>query len=188
MNVNPADISIAHRIGRKPNGRDRRHIIFKLCRRDLVGDIFEACKATKPPFYINTSLTPLRNKILYGLRLLKRKFPTVVKGCRSTPTGEVTVFIRGSVGQAHRRRSSSSASTSGTLSERSDGAQSEPPTVATIRTTNETDDGAEAASSVSTDMVSRRGDRRIIINTKEQLKKFMTEHLSVPLESLAIDW
>ena len=46
-----------------------------------------------------------------------------------------------------------------TSSERSDGAQSESPTdavnVAAIRTTSETDDGAEAASSVSTDIVSR---------------------------------
>ena len=57
-----------------------------------------------------------------------------------------------------------------------------------IRTTSETDDGAEAASSVSTDMFSRRGSRRKIINTKGQLKKFMTDHLSLPLESLALDW
>ena len=97
------------------------------------------------------------------------------------------MFIRRSVGQALRRRSSSSASSSGTLSERSDGAQSESPTVVTIRTTSETDDGAEATSSVPTDMISRRGDQRTIFNSKDQLKKFMTDHLNVPLESLAID-
>ena len=55
LNVGTADISIVHRIGLKLNSRDKRHILFKLCRRDLVGDIFKTCKATKPPFYINTS-------------------------------------------------------------------------------------------------------------------------------------
>ena len=70
MNVNPADISIAHRIGRKPDDRDKRHIFFKLCRRDWMGDIFEAFKVIKPPFYINTSSTHLINEILYGLRFL----------------------------------------------------------------------------------------------------------------------
>ena len=75
MNVDSADISIPDRTGRKPIGRNKRHIIVKLCRRNLVGEIFEAYIATKPPFYINTSLTSLRNKILYGLRLLERNFP-----------------------------------------------------------------------------------------------------------------
>ena len=60
--------------------------------------------------------------------------------------------------------------------------------MATIWTTSETDDGAEAALSASTDMVSRSGDRRIIINAKDQLKKYMTDHLRVLLEPLAIDW
>ena len=77
-------------------------------------------------------------------------------------------------------------STSGTSSERIHCTQSESPTdavnVATNRTTSETVDGAEAASSVS-----RRGDGRIIINTKDQLKKFMFDHLRAPLEPFAID-
>ena len=180
MLFDAADISIAHRTGRKPNRKDKRHIIFKLCRHDLVGDNFEACKATRPPFYINTSLTPLRNKILDGLRLLKRKFPTIVKGCRSTPTGEMRVFIEGSGGRAQRTRSTSSMSTS-MSSGRNEDAQPESPT------TSETD-GGETASSVSTDIVWRRGDRRMFIKSKEQLKKFMTDHLNVSPESLAIDW
>ena len=44
INVNPKDISTAHRIGRKPTGINRRNIIFKLCRLDLVHDIIAACK------------------------------------------------------------------------------------------------------------------------------------------------
>ena len=58
----------------------------------------------------------------------------------------------------------------------------------TDRTTSVTDEGAEAASAVSTDIVSRRGDQRIIFNTNDLLKKFLTDHLSAPLESLAIEW
>ena len=50
-------------------------------------------------------------------------------------------------------------------------------------TTSETDGGELASSAVP-----RRGDRRLIINTKDQLKKFMTDHLNVSLESLNIDW
>ena len=65
-------------------GSDKRNIIFQLGLRDLVQDIFAACKSQKPLFFLNTSLTPLRNKISNALRLLKRKFSTTVKGCKST--------------------------------------------------------------------------------------------------------
>ena len=40
--------------------------------------------------YLVISIMKLRNKILYGLRLLK---PTIVKECRSLPTGDVTVNV-----------------------------------------------------------------------------------------------
>ena len=72
-------------------------------------------------------------------------------------------------------------STSGRSYERNIGAQAESPTNAVNMTTNrtrrETDDGADAASSVSTDIVSKGGDKRIMFNTKDQLKKFVTDHL-----------
>ena len=50
-------------------------------------------------------------------------------------------------------------------------------------TTSETDGGETASSALP-----RSGDRRLIINTKDQLKMFMTDHLNVSLESLNIDW
>ena len=53
LNIAAADISIGRRVERKPCGRNIRHIIFNLSRRDLVGEIFQACKRTRPPFYIN---------------------------------------------------------------------------------------------------------------------------------------
>ena len=84
MNIGETDVSVAHRIGRKPNGTvDRRSIIIKLCRRDLVRDIYSACKELKPSFYVNDSLTPTRSKIAFTIRQLKNKFPDKIKGCRS---------------------------------------------------------------------------------------------------------
>ena len=47
------DISISHRIGHKPTNapaEDKRGIVFRLCRSNLVQAIFNACKRTKPSF------------------------------------------------------------------------------------------------------------------------------------------
>ena len=49
-------------------------------------------------------------------------------------------------------------------------------------------DDAVAEISVSTDMVLRRGDRRLIIDSKKQLKKLMAYHLNTVLESLRNYW
>ena len=93
FNLAVNDISTAHRIGRKPaGGEDRRNLIFKLCRRDLVYDIFNSCKQSKPKFFINCSLTPNRNKIMFALRQLKKKFPNIVRKCASF-NGDVAVFV-----------------------------------------------------------------------------------------------
>ena len=93
LNVNVNDISIAHRIGRKPvSGPDKRNIIFKLCRRDIVPDIFRACKEHKPPFFVNSSLTPLRSKIFFALRQLKRVFPNIIKSCQSNLNGDIIAY------------------------------------------------------------------------------------------------
>lgn len=105
LSLNDDDISIAHRIGQKPvNNQDKRNIIFKLCRRDLVTDIFDACKQSRPPFYINCSLTPTRNKIFFALRRYKRRFPDVVKGCR-VQKGDVIVFLARHAGASSSRSS-----------------------------------------------------------------------------------
>ena len=55
-------------------------------------------------------------------------------------------------------------------------------------TTSETSGVTVEEASVSPDTVLRRGDRRLIINSKEQLKKFMADHLNTSLESLSINW
>ena len=54
VDVGSEDISVAHRLGKKPiEGVDRRSIIFKLCRREMKSNILRACRSKKPPFYIN---------------------------------------------------------------------------------------------------------------------------------------
>ena len=77
--VKESDISVAHRLGKKNPGQqlDRRSIIVKLCRRELLrSDLISACKSARPKdFYINESLTPLCSTIQYGIRRAKRRYP-----------------------------------------------------------------------------------------------------------------
>ena len=72
--INDGDISIAQRNGKKPSATpDKRNIIFKLCCRYLVGEIFSPCIERQPTFFVDCSLTPTRNKVFYGVRQLKKK-------------------------------------------------------------------------------------------------------------------
>ena len=82
-NVNVNDISTAHRIGRQQEGQVKRNIIVKLCRKDLVSDIYKRCKTINPKFFVNDSLTPLRSKIAYALRQLKCRYPEKIQSTRS---------------------------------------------------------------------------------------------------------
>ena len=67
VNIQPNDISTAHRLGnRNPSQQpDRRNIIVKFCRRDTKHDVFTSGKRQPRPaqLYVNESLTPLRAKI-----------------------------------------------------------------------------------------------------------------------------
>lgn len=100
--IKPTDISIAHRIGKKPNNQvaDKRNIIVKLCRRELKHDLLGACRRVRPPnLYINESLTPTRNTIMYGLRQAKKKFPDKIAGAGSSE-GKVYVWLKPPVSSA----------------------------------------------------------------------------------------
>ena len=142
FNLAVNDISTAHRIGRKPaGGEDRRNLIFKLCRRDLVSDIFNSCKQSRPKFFINCSLTPNRSKIMFALRQLKKKFPTIVRKCASF-NGDVAVFVASP--DSHNNSGSSSSS--------------------------------------------NRRDRKIVLNTKQELDKFATDFLHTTIDELNINW
>ena len=101
LNVDSAEMSTAHRIGRKPNGTDRRSIIVKVCRRDQVKDIFSACKTVKPPFYVNPALTPTRSKIMFFLRQLRKKIPNKITSCRAF-NGEPRVILKSTVRSTRR--------------------------------------------------------------------------------------
>ena len=96
INLQSSDVSTAHRLGRKPTtqGPDKRKLILKLCRRDLKRDIIAACKELKPGFYVNESLTPTRNAILFALRRMRRSTPdSPVKGT-ATIDGRVFVWVK----------------------------------------------------------------------------------------------
>ena len=93
----------------------KRNIKFKLCNSDakqniwksLQGcetqevlhqwkptkNIWKSCKVVKPKkFYINESLTPLRNTILYVKRQAKHKHPSVISICNSSD-GSVVAWL-----------------------------------------------------------------------------------------------
>ena len=93
IDVGDVDISVAHRLGKKPNeGIDRRSIIFKLCRRDVKSNILKACRTKKPPFYLNESLSPIRGSIMYVLRKARFDYPTKFGRCFSED-GNVRVMM-----------------------------------------------------------------------------------------------
>ena len=94
LNLTDQDISISHRLQRPRSptaDHDRRNIIVRFCRKDLIGTIFRACKEMTPPFYINESLTPVRRTICYALRTLKKKHSNLKKV--NTFKGVPRVFI-----------------------------------------------------------------------------------------------
>ena len=105
--INDVDISTAHRLGRKPDAGshapDKRSIIFKLCRRDIKRDIFQACKNYKPNFYINEHLTPTRGTIMYALRKAKQLNPEKI-GVARTHEGNISVQIPADRNGGHGRR------------------------------------------------------------------------------------
>ena len=93
VDVGDVDISVAHRLGKKPSeGIDRRSIIFKLCRREVKANILKACRTKKPSFYINESLSPIRSSIMYVLRKARLDYPTKFGRCFSED-GNVKVMM-----------------------------------------------------------------------------------------------
>ena len=104
--IQPEDVSVAHRLGRKPLNQttDRRNIIIKFCRRETKQEILKACKTVKPKnIYINESLTPTRTTTLYGLRQAKKRFPNLIAGYGSSD-GKVYAWIKPPNPQAPQAR------------------------------------------------------------------------------------
>ena len=184
--INDGDISIAHRIGKKPSATpDKRNIIFKLCRRDLVGEIFSACRERQPPFFVNCSLTPTRNKVFYGVRQLKKKFPSIIKRCR-TLNGDIVAFVAPQAFESSSPHSSEPSSphaldpSSARPSEPSSPRPSEPSSLQTsVPSQPQGENGLNENS---------RNDRRIIINTRESLQEFAKDVLKTDIKDLNINW
>ena len=101
VRLNETDISIAHRLGRKPESpdSDRRGIRFRLVRRDLGPRIVAACKEKRPPVFVNPSITPLRAKIFHELRKLKSDHQ-IIKSCRATLNGDIEAYCSNSDGNS----------------------------------------------------------------------------------------
>ena len=97
IEISPNDVSTAHRLGRKPStqGDDKRSLIVKLCRRDIKRDLIAASKKQARPIglYVNESLTPSRQAILFALRQIKRAHPDILKGCTSQE-GRIYAFTK----------------------------------------------------------------------------------------------
>ena len=99
-NLRVEDISIAHRSGAKPNAgvEDKRSIRFRVCRRDLVHDIIASCTKVQKRLdlssriFVNVSLTPLRSKIYFCLRKLRKNNVNAISSCRSNYTGNIEVY------------------------------------------------------------------------------------------------
>ena len=94
--VSPNDISIAHRLGPKPTNQtpDRRNVIVKFCKRNAKIDILSSARRAKPKdFYVNESLTPLRQSSAYAIRKAKIEFPTIVSGY-NTIDGSISVWVK----------------------------------------------------------------------------------------------
>ena len=67
--------------------------MFKLCNSDVKQNILKSCKVVKPnKFYVNESLTPLRNSILYVIRQAEKKHPSLVNSCNSSD-GSVVAWL-----------------------------------------------------------------------------------------------
>ena len=151
---------------KRQNRGDKRNSIFKLCRRDLTAEIFPACKQfmsqTSQPFFINQSLTPLRSKIFYGLRQLKKKFPSVIKFCRSQ-SGNVLAFVK----------------EAGSISTENPAGEAESTSIQSSSDGNET---------LSPQNPVRENLRRVVLNSKSDLEKFASETLGSNLDGIDISW
>ena len=73
---------------------------MKLCRRDLKSSLLDACRSNKPSnFFVNESLTPVRSKVMYALRKMKRTPDSRVTGT-STRDGRVFAWVKHAPGSS----------------------------------------------------------------------------------------
>ena len=93
--IQPADISISHRLGPKPtSGVDKRTIVARFVRRATKYSILNGARRSKPQgIFINESLTKTRQNITRALRKAKQEFPDIVSGY-STTDGTIFAWVK----------------------------------------------------------------------------------------------
>ena len=94
--ITPDQISIAHRLGPKPNNTepDRRKIIARFCRRSDKYRVLHTARKSKPDkFFVSENLTPTRQKILRAIGKAKKEHPGIISGS-STNDGSIHVWVK----------------------------------------------------------------------------------------------
>ena len=94
--ISPSEITKAYRVGSKSNTQapDRRSIMVQLLTHDRKNDMLQACRKVKPPnLYINDDLIPIRSKIQYALRQIKKSRTDRIAYCGSWE-GRVYIWLK----------------------------------------------------------------------------------------------
>lgn len=92
INLNQADINIAHRLGPKRQNKDRP-LIVKLLNRSKKSEIMDACVTVKPSLYVNESLTPKRRIIFNTIWAIRKKNREIFQQCY-TRDGKIFVKLK----------------------------------------------------------------------------------------------
>ena len=104
IDINPTDINTAHYLaplrrnsadGGSPAGPPKRNIVVKFVRRDIKKLVIKASRENRrnAAVYANESLTPVRRKIFYALRSMRKSEPSLVKGC-TTQDGRIYAYTK----------------------------------------------------------------------------------------------
>ena len=94
LNMTHADINIAHRLGKKTQGKSRP-VIVKLQNRNKKHELVQACLAVRPPLFINESLTHKRRELFSVLRKIRSQHKTLFQQCH-TSEGKIIVKLKNS--------------------------------------------------------------------------------------------
>ena len=105
IRIEPHDICITHRLQPLKAGPNKKNIYVKFVRRDRKKEVIQKSRETRQAkqLFANESLTPVRMKMFRILRNMKKRVPTVVKGC-TTLDGKVFAFTPPAAGGARDQR------------------------------------------------------------------------------------
>ena len=143
-----------------------------------MGEIFSACRERQPQFFVNCSLTLTGNKVLYGVRQLKKKFPSIIKRCR-TLNGDIVVYVT-----LQASEPSSPHASEPTSPHALEPFSARPLEPSSPRPSEPSSPQNSVPSQPQTENIlneKSRNDRRIVINTRESLQEFGKDVLKTDL-------